>query len=108
MFTRRNTNRPSFTALVDDAVSRAASIKDSILEAATTGEEDADDWLNVSPEDLEKTLAGTSAMDVDLPPSGIEEVDEEKTQADRLSKLAEKVEKFVEGKGDLEGARFEE
>lgn len=29
-------------------------------------------------------------------------------QATRLQNLAEKVEKFVEGEGDLDGARFEE
>ncbi|KAG8975004.1 hypothetical protein FRB90_009668, partial [Tulasnella sp. 427] len=77
--------------------------------------EDSDEWLNVSPEDLDATLAeaggepgaGTLGMDID----GGRELDEDQKaemQAKKLGKLAKKVEAFVEGRGDLEGAVFED
>lgn len=83
-------------------------------------EEDPEDWLNVDEADfdamLEKT-AGQSAptsskvesaaMDVDSKP----ETDEDRLaneQAEKLKKMAKKVEEFLEGKGDIEGARFQE
>ena len=53
-----------------------------------------------------KAKATDNAMDVDM------EADEEdrvaKVQAERLRDLAKKVEEFVEGEGDVEGARFAE
>lgn len=84
-----------------------------------SGEEDPDDWLNVDAADfdamLEKTAGGskgkgkgtaTDRMDVDA--SGDEEERVAKAQAARLKDLAKQVEDFVEGEGDLEGARFAE
>ena len=61
---------------------------------------------------LEKTLHGervngkeniTDAMDVDDDENRVT-----KLQAERLRDLAHKVEDFLEGEGDLEGARFAE
>ena len=48
-------------------------------------------------------------MDVD-PPNKIESLEDKlaSEQAKKLKDLATKVENFVEGEGDLEGARFEE
>jgi hypothetical protein len=49
------------------------------------------------------------AMEIDN--STITQTTEDRTtleHADRLKELATKVEDFVEGEGDLEGARFEE
>ena len=48
----------------------------------------------------------TDAMDVDVPEDDEDRV--AKAQAERLRDLAKKVEQFVEGEGDLEGARFAE
>ena len=84
--------------------------------------EDPEDWLTVDAQDfdqmLEATLGGgkrnsqkndSEAMDVD--PSITAESEEDRLaseQAKRLKDLASKVESFVEGEGDLEGARFDE
>ena len=83
-------------------------------------EEDNDDWLTIDGQEfdkgLEASLAGATsntknsdAMDVD--PLNETESPEDKLaseQAMKLKDLATKVEIFVEGEGDLEGARFEE
>ncbi|KAF9243859.1 SGT1 protein-domain-containing protein [Melanogaster broomeanus] len=84
-------SRPSFAALFN-----AALIHDS------------DEWMNIDEADLEDTLkrtmlgrdssVTTQAMDDKLA----------KEQTGRLRDLADKVERFVEGEGDIEGARFEE
>jgi hypothetical protein len=87
----------------------------------TEDNEEPDDWLDIDAQDfdnmLEQTMgASTSkarsdqnAMDVDKPESG--ETSEDRIaaeQASKLQNLAAKVEEFVEGEGDLEGATFEE
>ena len=79
-------------------------------------EEDSDEWLNVDATDfdamLEKTLHGkrgsskdraTDAMAVDGDEDRVA-----KLQAERLRDMAHKVEDFLEGEGDVEGARFAE
>ena len=43
-----------------------------------------------------------------IQPAESEEAELENEQASRLKSLAQKVEEFVEGEGDLEGARFAE
>lgn len=83
-------------------------------------EEDNDDWLTIDAQEfdkgLEASLAGATgnaknsdAMDVD-PPNETESPEDRlaSEQAKKLKDLATKVENFVEGEGDLEGARFEE
>lgn len=80
-------------------------------------EEDDDSWLSVDignfEEMLQQTMGRTStvtdhdAMDVD-PPEHSEEDRIASEQAVRLKDLASRVEKFVEGEGDIEGAKFEE
>ena len=83
-------------------------------------EEDNDDWLTIDGQEFDKgldaSLAGTTgnaknsdAMDVDLP-NKTESLEDKlaSEQAKKLKDLATKVENFVEGEGDLEGARFEE
>lgn len=104
--------RLSFTQQVDSAILEAASIGDPGLQ-----EEDDDSWLSIDAEGFESKLertmgprntsGQTTGMDVDAP-----EMPEEdrmaSEQAARLKDLANKVEKFVEGEGDIEGARFEE
>jgi hypothetical protein len=115
MYCFSDATRPSFSVMLSIALSQSTDV------AATSeqDEEDSDDWLNVNAQDfddmLEKTM-GTSrnkvhsdTMDVDEPES--QEIEEDllaREQASRLQDLAQKVEDFVEGEGDIEGAKFEE
>lgn len=107
--------RPSFASLVTAAISQAPA--DGL--ASTDVYEDSDEWLSVDARDFEnmlETTMGSSSkqqqqqniMEVD----GDEEQSAEdrvaSEQASRLKNLATKVEAFVEGKGDLEGATFDE
>lgn len=82
-------------------------------------EEDADDWLNMDAQDFENLLhkpiptpgskVDTDKMDVDSPKAPESYEDRlASEQASKLKELAAKVEDFVEGEGDLEGARFDE
>ncbi|KAG6817605.1 hypothetical protein H0H87_006233 [Tephrocybe sp. NHM501043] len=108
-------DRPSFASQVKMALSDASK---SIV--IPQSEEDTDDWLNVHSEDfeamLEKSLGNKKttqpdAMDVDVPETeGKEDVEERiaSAQAVKLKEFAAKVENFVEGEGDLDGARFED
>ena len=83
--------------------------------------EDDDLWLNIDEVDFNAMMeaagaskavgqrSGSGKMDVDgNPTETLTEDDLASHQANRLKDFADKVEKFVEGKGDLEGARFEE
>jgi hypothetical protein len=81
-------------------------------------DEDSDEWLHIDAGDFDLMLESTmgkppiqvgidpDAMDVDGPNKLEDRMATE--QAARLKTLAGKVESFVEGEGDLEGARFEE
>lgn len=109
-FSRSDATRQSFSSAVNAAITRARSQDASIVSI----EEDSDDWLSVNADALdgvlENALKGSDAsqnadgggMNVD------EEGDMASQQAAQLKGLAEKVEKFVSGQGDLEGARFDE
>lgn len=56
-----------------------------------------------------KSKTHSEAMDVDKLETGKTMEDRlAKEQASRLQDLAQKVENFVEGEGDIEGATFEE
>lgn len=83
-------------------------------------EEDNDDWLTIDGQEFDKSLEtsfagatgnakGSDAMDVD-PLNKTESLEDRlaSEQAKKLKELATKVENFVEGEGDMEGARFEE
>ena len=82
--------------------------------------EDPDDWLEITQRDLEQSLNAyvntqphnPTYVTQDTSMEADKEVEEQdKTaneQAARLKRLAEKVDAFVEGKGDLSGAMFEE
>ena len=107
----REHNWPSFANVVNDCVAQAGEI------SYFDSEEDSDDWLNINAETLDMNLA--EAMQRGPLPEGqnndkmqVDEEDEEnrmtQVQADKLKDLASKVENFVEGKGSLEGAIFEE
>ena len=105
-------SRPSFASAIQAALAQYTDERGLPQE-----EEDSDDWLNVDAADfdamLEKTMGGgkgkekaADAMEVDDPEDDEDRV--AKAQAARLHDLAKKVEEFVEGKGDVEGARFAE
>ena len=72
--------------------------------------EDDDSWLSVDSEQLDQLLGSSvDAMDVDEHDPGLSDDDRmAQDQASKLHNLAKKVESFVEGEGDIEGARFEE
>jgi hypothetical protein len=62
---------------------------------------------------LERTMGSAKKNSTKLNPMDIDGTDESEDraateQANRLQDLAKKVESFVEGKGDIEGARFDE
>lgn len=107
--------------MVNTAVLKA--IPDA-LEPSFSSTEESDDWLNVNAEDFDTMLeqklgkskgsgppaeTNSDVMDVDTDDVVKAEEDRQaKEQATRLNDLAKKVETFLEGKGDVEGAKFEE
>jgi hypothetical protein len=72
--------------------------------------EDSDDWLNVNADDFDALLNNKMQTRPNEQPEKADSEEAEITneQATRLKKLAQKVEAFVEGEGDIEGARFDE
>jgi hypothetical protein len=103
---RSDASRPSFASQVDAAIANAADLTPS------QDPEDPDDWLTVNAEDLDRTLqesmnhhAPRKNLDMD---SEDEERDATHAQVAKLKDLANKVDEFVAGKGDIEGAMFDE
>ena len=92
-------------------VSAVSQAPESVL---YLGDEDDDSWLNIDAEDFDDLLqkaAGRSGATDGVDNMDIDETAEERLasdQASRLKDLASKVETFVEGEGDMTGARFEE
>ena len=107
--------RQSFASQVDQGLASVQRWPISPVQ-----EEESDDWLTIDGQEFDKSLEASltgatgnaknsDAMDIDTPNK--EESLEDKLaseQAKKLKDLATKVENFVEGEGDLEGARFEE
>ncbi|TFY56123.1 hypothetical protein EVJ58_g7833 [Rhodofomes roseus] len=101
-------SRPSFAAAVNTALSRAGDV---YIPAAE--QEDPDDWLNVDADTFDSMLEqnfgskdSSNAVDVDATSAESAENRAAKQQATRLHDFAKKMEEFVEGEGDIEGARF--
>ncbi|KAG1755004.1 SGT1 protein-domain-containing protein [Suillus paluster] len=101
--------RPSFATLFNSASSSAPEY----LTEMPDEPEDSDDWMNVDAANFDDMLERTrsqpqsQAMDVDSAGDSAEEM-VAKEQATKLHDLAAKVQKFVEGEGYVEGARFED
>lgn len=105
--------RESFSTAANVAISQA---QESAL--YVRGDEDDDAWLDLDAENFDEMLAktvGRAPGDVVMDVDDDDETDPTKAedrkaneQATRLKDLASKVEQFVEGEGDLGGARFEE
>lgn len=104
--------RPTFARQVDSAIASVSELP------SQDADEDDDSWLNIDEADFDSMMqkaSGTAQkgdngeMDVDsrapAPPTEDELASQ---QASRLKDFADKVEKFVQSKGDLGGARFEE
>ena len=96
---------------MEEALKKAVG-NPSDLAAKPSDPEDSDSWLEVSPDDLDAMLLRASggkqhqAEDAD---EARKQEDNSDAQADHpLKELAKKVEAFVGGQGDLEGARFAE
>ncbi|TYJ51770.1 hypothetical protein B9479_007642 [Cryptococcus floricola] len=98
--------RPSFAYLVDNAVS-SSTLSSEDLTASVDTPEDDDKWLEVSPDELDGLMLRASGQDGTKGAPGNEErmeVGEEHGQM--LGDLAKKVQDFVGGQGDMQGARF--
>ncbi|KAL4243144.1 Ecd family protein [Abortiporus biennis] len=105
---RNDSIRSSFSSDVDAAALKAG------LYPISVNKEDPDDWLNVDAEHLESMLEramGSQDTSTGAPVVEMQDtIDEDviaKEQATKLQRLAKKVEEFIEGEGDLEGALFQ-
>ncbi|KAJ7817403.1 SGT1 protein-domain-containing protein, partial [Mycena leptocephala] len=90
---------PSFASLITAAISRTSDLP------FTHVYEDSDQWLYIDAKDFENMLETTMGSSKQQE-NAMETVASD--QASRLKSLATKVKAFVEGKGDLEGATFED
>ncbi|KAF7320025.1 SGT1-domain-containing protein [Mycena kentingensis (nom. inval.)] len=107
-------SRPSFAMRVTEAISHASA---TLVPSEQQLVEESDEWLNIDAKDFETMLESTmGAGRTTTKPEDAMEVDEDESpedriasdQAARLKNLASKVESFVEGKGDLDGALFDD
>jgi hypothetical protein len=105
--------RQSFAALVIAAVSQTANIPPTF----THSREDSDEWLYIDAENFDNMLEKSMGTFKDRTKQTSDDMDANNelqedhvanTQASKLQNLAAKVEEFVEGEGDLEGAIFKE
>ncbi|KEP55601.1 SGT1-ecdysoneless-like protein [Rhizoctonia solani 123E] len=97
-----DSSRSSFAAQVEEAVKLSSEYP-----LSSSGEEDSTEWLQIDESAFDGMLKQKfGRKDAEQ----LVEEDEEyaQEQATRLQELAKKVEGFVEGKGELEGARFED
>lgn len=113
IFASSGASRPSFASQVNAAIAKADDLEPS------QDDEDDDDWLTVSAENFDSVLqekmrlndASSTSREMDVDHSPHSENGEDsmtKTQVAKLRDLASKVDAFVTGDGDVEGAMFEE
>ncbi|KAJ9104213.1 hypothetical protein QFC19_004030 [Naganishia cerealis] len=106
-------SRTSFAEAVDSALKATMSLDISELTPPETYTEDSESWLEISPDELDGLLSRSAGAEAKAADAGrdeakVEDGDDADAQAKTLSDLAKKVGQFVEGKGDLDGARFED
>ncbi|KAI6045073.1 SGT1 protein-domain-containing protein [Pisolithus marmoratus] len=99
-------SRPSFATQFNLALSRASEAVPDV------GPEDSNEWMNVATSSFD-TMLPQSMNNGELDGMDIDSNEQEhnrlvQAQSERLHDLASKVEQFVQGQGDLEGARFED
>lgn len=95
--------RTTFAESVDQAVTAGQDIPIETLSAPIDYFEDSEQWLQVAPQELDFLLQRASAAQ-----QGTQTDDTMDDSARVLSEMAQKVEKFVKGQGDLQGAQFED
>lgn len=101
--------RDSFAALFNSALSTAPEYLTEVPDET----EDPDDWMNVDAANFDDMLERarsqpqSQGMNVDSTSAEAEDM-VAKEQTNKLQDLAAKVQKFVKGEGDVEGARFED
>ena len=102
--------RVSFAFLVDSAIESASSAPMSTIQTSQSSSEDSDSWLEVAPDELDGMMMRASGRDAPAANGDAEQRPAElgEKHGEALQDLAKKVEQFVGGQGDLEGARFEE
>ncbi|KAH7104302.1 SGT1-domain-containing protein [Auriculariales sp. MPI-PUGE-AT-0066] len=106
-------SRPSFAAQVNAALQ---NINEGQFQAAQQQQEDDDSWMNVTEQDVDTLMderAGAAQVQSSTQHTDTMQVDSDdgghvEQTAERLQRLAKKVESFVEGKGDVEGALFDD
>ncbi|KAG9124570.1 hypothetical protein FRC07_011088 [Ceratobasidium sp. 392] len=97
--------RPSFAAQIETALRTSP---EPFAPPATLHDDPAE-WLNVDESTFDSMLEQRFNRNSTTQQSDLDAEDKlAQEQATRLQELAKKVEGFVEGKGDLEGARFDD
>ena len=98
--------RPSFASKMNAALKTAGDI-----DFSRCPEEEPDSWLDIDADNFDTMLQNmASGQPNRVDAMETDQIEEQlaQDQASKLKSLAKKVEEFVEGEGDLEGARFEE
>ncbi|KAJ3849925.1 SGT1 protein-domain-containing protein [Lentinula lateritia] len=99
--------RPSFTNLVNSAISQVSNDF-----TPSNVDEDRDDWLNIDSQNFEDMLQRVSGASDETKQSDVMDVDQKSmerttsTETSQVRNLASKVEEFIKGEGDVEGAMF--
>ncbi|KIM67044.1 hypothetical protein SCLCIDRAFT_1210513 [Scleroderma citrinum Foug A] len=99
-------SRPSFAMTFNSALARAPEM---LLDS--DGPDDSDEWMKLDASSFDEVLTRSFEKDqnaMDLDSEAGEENRFVRKQSDKMHDLAAKIEQFVHGDGDLEGARFEE
>ena len=82
----------------------SASTDTKTLQVSADTTEDSDSWLEVSPDELDGMMQRASGQMGGAESAEKVQLANEDGQA--LGDLAKKVEEFIGGQGDMEGARF--
>lgn len=112
-FLTSRSSRPTFSTLFEVALARPGPSTAAELAPPADCPDDSDDWLQVDPvqlEDLmkERSTGGFNATPASANAEGSMDVDEETQGVQELDAIAKRVGGFVEGKGEVEGAIFDE
>lgn len=89
---------------MDQALTASASTDTTTLQVSADTTEDSHSWLEVSPDELDGMMQRASGQMGGAESAEKVQLANEDGQA--LGDLAKKVEEFIGGQGDMEGARF--
>ena len=95
---------------MDQAIQHADATPILELEVSADALEDSDSWLEVSPDELDGMLlrASGKGQNEEAAEGETAKMDLGAEHGQALQDLAKKVEQFVGGQGDIEGAKFAE